>query len=185
MIRVALDRTGYDAALLSEFLGERKLANLEKIVEQARVADQNRPGDIDAFVRQLTEFIARQPKEALAATTSEDEDVVRLMTVHHSKGLEFPVVIVADLSRLANADSSSAAFHPLLGPLVKPTSADKNSLIGLRLHKLAQSQAEEDERVRLFYVACTRAADLLILSAAVEDFDKPEGPVAHVARQVL
>ncbi|TWT77031.1 ATP-dependent helicase/nuclease subunit A [Posidoniimonas polymericola] len=175
LIRLALDRTGYDAALLSEFLGERKLANLEKIIEQARVADQTRPGDVDAFVRQLTEFIASQPKEANAATADEDASVVRLMTVHHSKGLEFPVVFVADLARKSSPDRSVAAFDADLGPLVKPTNLERGVTIGLELHKKAQTRAEREELVRLLYVACTRAADLLILSAAVEDIEQPKG----------
>ncbi|TWT37691.1 ATP-dependent helicase/nuclease subunit A [Posidoniimonas corsicana] len=175
IIRTALDRTAYDATLLSEYLGERKLANLEKIVEQARVADQTRPGDVDAFVRQLTEFIARQPKEANAATTDDHADVVRLMTVHHSKGLEFPVVFVADLGRKASPDRSQSAFSPELGPLVRPSGVDKQVKVGLDLYKKVQTQADQDELTRVFYVACTRAADLLVLSSSVEDIEQPKG----------
>ncbi|MCA9242081.1 MAG: UvrD-helicase domain-containing protein [Planctomycetales bacterium] len=175
VIRTALDRTAYDAALLAEFLGERKLANLEKIVEQARVADQTRPGDVDAFVRQLSEFIARQPKEALAATTGEEDDLVRLMTVHHSKGLEFPVVFVADLARESRSDGTLAALDPCLGPLVKPTDSADDALLGIDLYRAVQNQEEREESLRTFYVACTRAADLLVLSSAVEDFDKLKG----------
>lgn len=175
VIQTALARTGYDATLLSEFLGERKLANLEKIIEQARAADANRPGDLDAFVRQLSEFIARQPKEALAATAGAEEGKVQLMTVHHSKGLEFPVVIVADLARPVKPSPVQAAFHPKLGPLVKPNSDQTVGTIALDLHRMVQTQHEREESLRMFYVACTRAADTLVLSSAVKDVDKPEG----------
>ena len=63
----ALDLTGYDAVLVAEFLGERKLANLHKLLEHARTADQNR-NDLNDFLTQLAEFIAKPPKEPLAST---------------------------------------------------------------------------------------------------------------------
>ena len=98
MLGEALDRTGYDAVLLAEFLGERKLANLHKLMERARAADRG-VTDLDGFITQLAQFIAQQPKEALAATLPETADVIRLMTIHHAKGLEFPLVVVPDLDR--------------------------------------------------------------------------------------
>ncbi len=67
LLNAALDRTGYDAILLAEFLGERKLANLHKLIERARLADQSGAIDLDGFITQLSQFIAREPKESLAA----------------------------------------------------------------------------------------------------------------------
>ena len=85
--------------LLTEFLGERKLANLHKLIEHARTADQN-GNDLNEFITQLTEFIAEPPKEPLASdNVAEAADVIRLMTIHHAKGLEFPFVVVPDLDR--------------------------------------------------------------------------------------
>jgi ATP-dependent helicase/nuclease subunit A len=92
LINAALDRTGYDAALLGEFLGERKLANLRKLIQQARSFDRAGMGMSD-FIVQLSQFVARQPKEPLAATQPENMNVVRLMTIHQAKGLEFPVAL--------------------------------------------------------------------------------------------
>jgi ATP-dependent helicase/nuclease subunit A len=99
LINEALARTGYDAVLLAEFLGERKLANLRKLIEQARSFDQSGMFTLDDFITQLAQFVVRQPDEPLAATHPESTDVVRLMTIHQSKGLEFPVVVVPDLDR--------------------------------------------------------------------------------------
>ena len=76
LIQEALDRTGYDAMLLAEFLGERKLANLRKLVEQARSFDQAGIFTLSDFIAELSEFIARQPDEPPAATASETTDVV-------------------------------------------------------------------------------------------------------------
>ena len=99
LIYEALDRTGYDALLLAEFLGERKLANLHKLIEQARSFDRAGIFMLSDFITQLSQFVARQPDEPLAATHPESNKVVKLMSIHQSKGLEFPVVIVPDVGR--------------------------------------------------------------------------------------
>ena len=70
------------------------------------------------FITQLSQFVAQQPDEPLAATQPESLDAVRLMTIHQSKGLEFPVVVVADLDRPRRFASGSVAFTRRLGPMV-------------------------------------------------------------------
>ena len=99
LMHKALERTGYDAMLLAEFLGERKLANLHKLIEQARQFDATGIFTLADFIVQLSQFVARQPDEPLAATQPESINAVRLMSIHQSKGLEFPVVVVLDLDR--------------------------------------------------------------------------------------
>ncbi len=170
----ALDRTGYDAVLLSEFLGERKLANLHKLLERARAADAG-VTDLDGFITQLAQFIAHEPKEALAATLPEEANVIRLMTVHHAKGLEFPLVVVPDLDRPPRATAPCAALHRDLGPLVPSPYDDdnKDAATGMTLYAALDRAQELEERKRLLYVACTRAADYLILSSSLADFEKP------------
>ncbi len=181
LLRRAFDATGYDATLVAEFLGERKLANLEKLHEQAREADASGSG-LRGFAARLTEFIHSPPKEALAATTEGDADVVRLMTVHASKGLEFPIVVLPDLNRKTRGDTTTAVFDRRLGPLVKPTlrpedDDKKGPPIGLDFWKAAEKPLDDEERDRLFYVACTRAADRLILSSSYgAAVTKLEGP---------
>jgi len=172
LINEALRRTGYDAVLLSEFLGERKLANLRKLIEQARDFDRSGIFTLADFITQLSQFVARQPDEALAATQPEAIDVVRLMTIHQSKGLEFPVVVVPDLDRRARASTPPAAFTQELGPMVK----DSQAIGGFDLHALAESDDDRGERTRLLYVATTRAADYLILSAGVTRLGAVRGP---------
>ncbi len=172
LISEALTRTGYDAILTAEFLGERKLANLKKLIEQARSFDRAGIFTLADFITQLKQFVARQPDEALAATHGESSDVVRLMTIHQSKGLEFPVVVVADLGRRSQNRSASVTFTPQLGPMVK----DPEATSGFDLHAAAEREQEREERTRLFYVATTRAADYLVLSAGVRQLGKPTGP---------
>ena len=116
LIGEAMARTGYDAVLLAEFLGERKLANLRKLIDQARSFDRSGIFTLADFITQLSEFVARQPDEPLAATHPESTDVVRLMTVHQSKGLEFPVVVVPDVDRKRRSSTASVAFTRGWGP---------------------------------------------------------------------
>ncbi len=173
LIRRVLDLTGYDAALAAEFLGERKLANLEKLIEMARVFDRSTTLGLADFIVQLREFVVNEPKESLAATHPENTNVVKLMSIHKSKGLEFPVVVVPDLERRPNSDSTQVAFDPELGPLADAGPGGSGVTSGLMMHRAAQTRAAEEESTRLFYVATTRAADYLILSSSIKDPAEP------------
>jgi ATP-dependent helicase/nuclease subunit A len=178
LLSQALERTGYDAVLLAEFLGERKLANLHKLMERARAADQGGVIDLDGFITQLAQLISQQPKESLAATLPEAANVIRLMTIHHAKGLEFPLVVVPDLDRPPRFGSPPAAFHPEFGPLVSPPDVEgeqNDSASGMSLFNAIEKAEELEERKRLLYVACTRAADYLILSSSLEAYDVLKG----------
>jgi ATP-dependent helicase/nuclease subunit A len=169
LIELGLERTGYDAMLLTEFLGERKLANLHKLVEQARSFDSSGICTLAEFVTQLDEFVSRQPHEAMAATEAEDSDVIRLMSVHQAKGLEFPVVIVPDLQRTAHA-STEVTWTSRLGPLVKLPKeiSPGDSMTGRDLYAMIEADEDRAETERLLYVATTRAADYLLLSSGVK-----------------
>jgi ATP-dependent helicase/nuclease subunit A len=172
LISQAIERTGYDALLLAEFLGERKLANLQKLVEQARSFDRAGIFSLSDFITQLSEFVARQPDEALAATHPETANVVKLMSIHQSKGLEFPVVVVPDMGRRRNHVGPVVAFTPELGPMFK----DPEATTGYDLFVMAENEADLAETSRLLYVAATRAADYLILSSPMEELGKATGP---------
>src|SRR5262249_25142588 len=106
---------------------------------------------------------------------AESSTVVRLMTIHQAKGLEFPVVVVPDLARNPGGPNSSWAFDPELGPLVSLPPGAKEGACGFDLHRLREREEEANEEVRLLYGARTRAADHLILSAGLKDLDKPSG----------
>ena len=96
----AIRRTGYDGGVLAEFLGERKLANLRKLqaMGHAVAAGAAGPG-LRGFAARLRESVKEEFKEDLAATAAEEADVVKLMTIHAAKGLQFPVVFACDLDR--------------------------------------------------------------------------------------
>lgn len=173
LFTLAMELTGYDAVLLTEFLGPRKAANIEKLIEQARTLDRSSPGDLPGFITQLSEFVSRAPKEALAATQSEG-DVIRIMTIHYSKGLEFPLVVLPDLDRQRHAGMTLPVLDENLGPLVSIDAEEKEGIIGIDLYRHAEDVLELEERRRLLYVACTRAADYLMLSSSIDDPEKPK-----------
>ena len=180
LITEAIERTGYDAILLAEFMGERKLANLYKLIEQARsFDDQSDMFTLSDFIAQLSEFVANQPDEPLAATQSETMDVVRLMTIHQSKGLEFPVVVVPDVSRPFQSSKAPVAFTPELGPLVK----DDETAVGRDLYSLVEKEETKAEIKRLLYVAATRAADYLVLSSGLDKPGEIKGPWMELLAQ--
>lgn len=170
LLSQAIDATGYDATLLAEFLGNRKWANVQKLIEQARTLDRTRPGDLNGFVTQLSEFVVRTPKEPLAATRAEG-DVIRIMTVHYAKGLEFPLVVVPDLDRRHYPGATRPVFDVQLGPLVP--AKEKSDVVGWDLHRFVEQEHDREERKRLLYVACTRAADYLLLSGNIANLQKP------------
>jgi ATP-dependent helicase/nuclease subunit A len=172
LIHRALERTGYDAMLLAEFLGERKLANLHKLIEQARQFDATGMFTLADFITQLAQFVARQPNEPLAVTQPESINAVRLMSVHQSKGLEFSVVVVVDVDRPRRPPGEGVAFTPELGPMVQV----RDCTSGYELFHRAESDEDLAELTRLLYVAATRAGDYLILSSGITDLDKPQGP---------
>ncbi|WP_373653587.1 UvrD-helicase domain-containing protein [Schlesneria sp. DSM 10557] len=183
LLNQGVERTGYDASLLAEFLGERKLANLRKLIDMARQFDRGNVYTLKDFVTRLQTSVLEESSEEFATTQPESGDVIRLMSIHQSKGLEFPVVIVADIDRKGPPRGGSAILHPELGPLIKQPEQFGRQVdnLGLKMYKLDEDEADAAETIRLFYVACTRAADYLILSAGIE----PEKPAQSPWRILL
>ncbi len=123
------------------------------------------------FVARLRNDLKNPPREEQAATTDEQGQAVRLMTIHQAKGLEFPIVIVPDLDRTTPNSLPTVTIHPLLGPVARPCDGDPDDesdvawSLGWDLFKAEEDRAESEEAIRLFYVAVTRAQDALILSS--------------------
>jgi ATP-dependent helicase/nuclease subunit A len=179
LVEMALALSGYDAALVGEFLGERKLANLVKLEEQARGFQRGDFLGLADFIAQLSEFVVRQPDEPLAAMHAEDANVVRLMSVHQAKGLEFPIVVVPDVNRQQREPWPPARFDVRLGPLVRGD-GDDPAPSGFDLWRQQEKVEDAAETNRLLYVATTRAADYLILSGGVRAVGDASGPWAQL-----
>ena len=188
-----LSDSGYEAALLGEFLGDRKRANARKLVGMARRLDDAGGFTLADFVERLRADLRSATKETQASTTDDAGQIVRLMSIHQAKGLEFPIVVVSDLDRKRPGELRRVAFSAELGPLVNPVAdaddgaedGDESSggSLGWLVYRHLEKQADDAEALRLFYVATTRARDYLILSAATESGQKPTSPTLTLLNQ--
>ncbi len=166
----------YDLAVLAQWDGRRRYANLRKLARLARSYEQLRGPDVEGFVRFVREQEAVGAKELEAVAEEEGADAVRLLTIHAAKGLEFKVVVVADASReraAPAADEIIALSDGRFGfRMVDPVSSGRRSVFDYEEVRVAREAEERAERLRLYYVAMTRAIDRLIVSGAA-DLEQP------------
>ena len=157
-----LDASRAHVALVLRPSGEQALANVQYIAELARQYEASGGISFRGFVEQLRDEAA-SVRSAEAPILEEGSEGVRLMTVHRAKGLEFPIVILADTtaelsrktaSRWVDAQSGRCAVS-----LAGWAPAD------LRDHEAEEVARDEAEGVRVAYVAATRARDLLVIPA--------------------
>ncbi len=163
----------YDLAVLARWDGTRRFANLRKLGRLARDYEAVRGADIEGFVRFVREQDAVGAKELEAVAEEEGGGAVRLLTIHAAKGLEFKVVIVADAGRDIGGprgpDEIVALSDGRFGfRMVHPTRGSREPVFGWKDAKEAAAVQEQEERLRLYYVAMTRAIDRLIVSGAID-----------------
>ncbi len=125
LIGLAFADTGYDAAMQFEFLGDRKLANLWKLIDLARDFDRSGLFDLSDFIARLGDLVTNQPREEQAATQPENADVIKIMSIHQAKGLEFPVVFIPDFATSSKGGPTPVArWDRMLGCLARPPDED-------------------------------------------------------------
>jgi ATP-dependent helicase/nuclease subunit A len=162
----------YDLAVLAQWDGRRRYANLRKLARLARSYEELRGPDVEGFVRFVAEQDAVGASELEAVAEEEGTDVIRLLTIHSAKGLEFKVVVVADAGRdrgRPDADEILCLPDGRLGfRVADPSTGKRLSTSEYESVKEAEQDAERAERRRLYYVAMTRAIDRLIVSGAID-----------------
>jgi ATP-dependent exoDNAse (exonuclease V) beta subunit len=131
----------YDLAVLARWDGQRRYANLRKLMRLARAYEELRGRDLEGFLRFIADQEAAGAAQLEAVSEEEGAGAVRLLTIHAAKGLEFKVVVVADAGREKPGPDAADEYLP--------------------------RAADDEERLRLYYVAMTRAVDRLIVSGAV------------------
>ena len=167
LLRRALALTNYLAILTGLPGGDRLRGNVEKLLQ---LAEDSGRITLGKFTRYLVDLSAQEAREGEAAL--EPGNAVRLMTVHASKGLEFPLVILADASwERGNRGAPTVHADPKHGLSCSIYSAESNRYESGFAHRRSLkllALKEAAERKRLLYVAATRAQDYLLISGTAK-----------------
>ena len=168
----------YDLAVLARRDGMRRYANLRKLARLARSYEELRGPDVEGFVRFVEEQEAVGAAERDAVAEEEGADAVRLLTIHAAKGLEFKVVVVADAGRDRNVPSADEILCLADGRfgfrVADPVTGRRHGVLDYNRVKEARVAEDEAERLRLYYVAMTRAIDRLIVSGSIDSERKAD-----------
>lgn len=157
--------------------GEQRLYNIKNLADKAREYEETEPRGLFGFLRQLDAMLKEKVEDATASTLIESENVVSLMSIHKSKGLEFPVLFLCNLEKRINEMDlrQNIILHNDLGLGLRYINAD----LGIRDDNMVlsmirdQKQAEGiSEEIRILYVAMTRAIDRLYLVGTVPNIEK-------------
>lgn len=157
-----LDATRAHVGLVLRSAGEQALANVLHVAELARQYEVNGGLSFRGFVDELR-VAAEHAQAAEAPILEEGSDGVRMMTVHKAKGLEFPVVILADLTCKLSRPDAGRWLDPDAN--VCALKLGGWAPIDLLLHGAEEAARDKAEAERLAYVAATRARDLLVVPA--------------------
>lgn len=177
LLQELLNDYGYLNYVTALPAGEQRRANVEMLLTKASAFEKTSYYGLFHFIRYMEQMEKYDVDYGEANILDEEADVVRIMSIHKSKGLEFPVTIVAGLSKRFNMQDTAKALlidvdmgigTDYINPTLRVTNKTlrKNVLAGkMRLENLA-------EELRVLYVAMTRAKEKLILTATVEDIAK-------------
>ena len=174
LIEIILRETGYGHYVAAMPAGSRRTANLNMLLEKAAAYEKTSYKGLFHFVRYIDELQKYDVDFGEADMVGENEGVVRIMSIHKSKGLEFPIVIVSGMGKNFNKQDtrSKMVLHPELGigldymdgkkRIKSPTIAKKAIAKQIELENLG-------EELRVLYVALTRAKEKLILTGTLKD----------------
>lgn len=165
----------YYAGTLSN--GKQRQANLSMLVDKANEFEKSSISGLFNFLRFSDRLKDMNSDIGTAKTLGENENVVRIMSVHKSKGLEFPVVILGGLGKRFNMMDlrNDFVFHKDLGIGINYVDHErrmrKNTMAKMAITNRARIEGLSEE-MRILYVAMTRAKDRLIMYGTVKDLDK-------------
>ncbi len=166
-IEQILSETSYDRYVLGLPHGKRHFANLRKLIEVARELESRDAIHLGDFVRLIKEFQVDEVRELEAQIEAEEGEVVKLMTIHKAKGLEFGTVMLPDLSRKNNGGFEKILVDQEFGFGLKGFNECSGEFEKGFFYKKIEAKRKahaHDELKRLLYVAMTRAKNQLIFS---------------------
>ncbi len=184
LIRQIYDETGYRDFATAMPAGEQRRANLDMLLEKASDYENTSYHGLYHFIRYIDRLIKYEVDIGEAETSGEQENNVRLMTIHKSKGLEFPVVFVAGMGKKFNLQDARGdmIFHPDYGVGIKYCDPEKRTKTDTFIRRALSVEAKKEslgEELRILYVAMTRAKEKLLICGIAPDKDimteSPEG----------
>lgn len=181
LIRMVYEKTGLLDLVQAMPNGELRLANLRLLLEYAKKYEASGYGGLSGFLRFIERLRKNNADLSSAASISEAANVVKIMSVHHSKGLEFPVCIIAGCARAFHKERDDTLLHPELGLGVKlkdPETGSRFTTMPREAVALELERDEMSEELRILYVAMTRAKEKLIMVTTLKKAEKTIGGLA-------
>ncbi len=184
-----LEETGYGNYTAALPGGQQRAANLEMLLEKAVAFENTSYKGLFNFVRYIEQLQKYDVDYGEASLQDENMDVVQLMSIHKSKGLEFPIVFVAGIGKLFNTKDSKSnmVIHPELGVGLDAVDIVGRTKTPTILKKIIQKQIVLEntaEELRVLYVAMTRAKEKLIMTGAVKNLGTMLGKYEKLGQRV-
>jgi ATP-dependent helicase/nuclease subunit A len=172
-----LEETGYRDYVSAMPGGEQRTANLEMLVEKARAFESTSYKGLFHFVQYIEQLRKYDVDYGEANVEDEQSDTVRVMTIHKSKGLEFPIVFVAGMGKRFNMQDarSSVVLHARMGVGLDAVDTTRRMKSPSIVKKVIQKEEALDslaEELRVLYVALTRAKEKLIITGTMTGVEK-------------
>lgn len=176
LIRTILESTGYMTAVKAMNGGEQRYANLLLLISYAERFEKSGYKGVSGFVRFIESIKDSDSDFSAASTISENADVVKIMTIHGSKGLEFPICFLVNCGvPFGGRLPEPVALSSTLGIGMKLRDPNRGMIFdtaGYRAVRLANKRADVAEEMRVLYVAMTRAREKLVITGTVSDIEK-------------
>ena len=177
LLEALIYTTGYFQYVTAKPGGEQRRANVEMLLSKAAAFEQTSFYGVFHFLRYIEQLSKYEVDYGEADILDENADVVRIMSIHKSKGLEFPVCFVAGLSKKFNMQDTTGRLVTDMDLGIGVDEIDSELRIQRRMTKknvvsLKMRLDTLAEEMRVLYVAMTRAREKLILTAVVKDEEK-------------
>lgn len=184
LILEILRRTGYGNYAKALPNGAQRSANLAMLVEKAMDYEKTSYRGLFNFVRYIEHLQKYEVDYGEVNLSGAGEGSVEIMTIHKSKGLEFPVVILAGMGKQFNFQDLNAKLliHPDYGLGADAILPDRRMVVSTLNKQVIRRQLLEEslgEEIRVLYVALTRAKEKMILTGAVSNLDKELIRLSH------
>lgn len=176
LLEQILEQTGYYDYVSLMPGGERRRANVDMLLQKALAYESTSYKGVFHFIRYIELLQKYAVDFGEASIAGENEDTVRIMSIHKSKGLEFPIVILAGCGKKFNVQDTRAkvVFHPDYGmglDAINPKLRTKAPTLLKRAFAQKLLLENLGEELRVLYVALTRAKEKLILTGACKDLN--------------